>query len=131
MFMCHQKMAYRFVVVLRKDLCSQLLCYHLSALVLLLDCRTLTHGFTFSIFSRVLTALKKLNFTNHSKITLRELCAGPVLWLTAGCVDWRCHQWRTYPSFYSLLTPSSAIRKCKSVNLNWSWLVSYLETYYN
>lgn len=77
--MCHQKMAYRFVVVLRKDLCSQLLCYHLSALVLLLDCRTLTHGFTFSIFSRVLTALKKLNFTNHSKITLRELCAGPVL----------------------------------------------------
>lgn len=74
--MCHQKMAYRFVVVLRNDLCSQLLCYHLSALVLLLVCRTLT-GFTFSIFSRVLTALKKLNFTNHLKITLRELCAGP------------------------------------------------------
>lgn len=130
--MCYQKMEYRFVVVLRQDLCSQLLFYHLSALLLPLDCRRLTHGFTFSIFSRVLTALKKLNFTNHSKITLRELCAGLVLWLIAGCVDsWRRHQWRTYPSFYSLLTPSSAIRKCKSVNLNWSWLVSYLEAYYN
>lgn len=77
MFLCHQKMEYRFVVVLQQDLCSQLLFYHLSAL--LLDCRRLTHGFTFSIFSRVLTALKKLNFTNHSKITLRELCAGLVL----------------------------------------------------
>lgn len=67
---------------------------------------TLTHCLTFSIFSGLLTALKKWNFTNNSKIMLRELCASPVLWLIAGCVDsWRCHQWRTHPGFTLCLQP--------------------------
>ncbi len=79
--MCKKEKACRFVVVFH--ICDRIGAVNYYFIIYLLwfcyCTRTLTHCLIFSIFSGVLTALKKLNFTNHSKIMLRELCTSPVL----------------------------------------------------